>query len=50
MICSECRKECETELVDVGFGRSDCMGEVISDNRFVRKSVCCDAEAMEEEE
>jgi len=50
MICSECGKECETELVNVGFGRSDCMGSIVSDNRFMWKSLCCDAEAVEEEE
>ena len=47
MICSECKKECETRKVDNGIGSYDYMGQHGSQHEWGEESLCCGAETKE---
>ena len=47
MICTECKKECETRKVDNGIGSYDYMGQHGSQHEWGEESLCCGADVKE---
>ena len=45
-ICSECGKNCEVVIVDVGEGWSEHFGSVSFHSRKVESSHCCEADVI----
>lgn len=48
MFCTECRRECRTQVVDFGIGAYDYGGAPRYDSQIEEVSDCCEAEVVDD--